>query len=441
MDEQEIVVAATGDSMISRRISVNKETQQIAEIIREADVRFTNCEMLFHKCESYPMPRASGPARTMMHAEPKIVKELSWIGFNLASLCNTHTMDYGPQGMFSTMEALEDAGIVYAGAGRDLDEAREPKYLDTAKGRVALTSAGWDDTLHEPWERANKMRTGIPARPGINLLRVDTKHIVSKELFGALKKTIAETSLNPARGMGLNPPKGKFKESELNFLGHKFTAGIKPGTYRTVRKEDLEENVMCIKDARRSADWVFASLHSHSSDGRGGEYPADFICEYAKACIDAGADAFLGHGPHILRGIEVYKKKPIFYSLGNFIMQNLVVDKVTYDQYESLGLGQESRPSDFYDTRIGIIPPSEPPYSRWWLQSVVAIFRMAGSTLTEVKLHPITLGLGETHRPRIGSPKLAEGEEAKAIIENLGKISSQWGTKISYENGIGRIAL
>ncbi len=41
--------------------------------------------------------------------------------------------------------------------------------------------------------------------------------------------------------------------------------------------------------------------------------------------IDAGADVFVGHGPHVLRGIEIYKGKPIFYSLSNFIFQNETV--------------------------------------------------------------------------------------------------------------------
>jgi len=36
------------------------------------------------------------------------------------------------------------------------------------------------------------------------------------------------------------------------------------------------------------------------------------------AIIDAGADIILGHHPHMLRAIEVYKGKAIFYSLGNF---------------------------------------------------------------------------------------------------------------------------
>ena len=55
---------------------------------------------------------------------------------------------------------------------------------------------------------------------------------------------------------------------------------------------------------------------------------AEFIPVFARQMIDAGADLVAGHGPHLLRGMELYKKKPIFYSLGNFIGQNELVPKM-----------------------------------------------------------------------------------------------------------------
>ena len=46
--------------------------------------------------------------------------------------------------------------------------------------------------------------------------------------------------------------------------------------------------------------------------------PRGDLRAWARVVIDAGADAVVGHGPHVLRGIEFYQGKPIFYSLGNF---------------------------------------------------------------------------------------------------------------------------
>lgn len=435
-EDQEIVVAATGDSMISRQVSVYKETEEVIKIIRDADVAFTNCESLFHKCESYAMPRTEGVG-TMMYAEPVLARELAWAGFKMTSLCNNHAMDYGPVGMFSTMNALNDAGIVCAGAGRDLDEAREPKYLETDRGRIALIASCWSPSpLHDPWERASNMKAGVPARPGINLLRVDTEHVVTSKLFGALKEVIAEAGLHSPAGR-----KSERKENELNFLGHKFKLGNKPGTYRSVKKSDLEDSILSIKDARRSADWVLFSFHCHASSAKGQEYPDDLIGKYARTCIDAGADAFLGHGPHILRGIEVYKQKPIFYGLGNFIAQNLTVRKVTSDQYEFVDLNASAKPSDFYETRFGVIPPSEPPYAQWTFESIVSVFKLKKGALAELKLYPVTLETGRVHRAHIGYPQFAKEKEAKAIIEHLSAISAQWNTKIDYANRTGKVKL
>jgi hypothetical protein len=50
-----------------------------------------------------------------------------------------------------------------------------------------------------------------------------------------------------------------------------------------------------------------------------GREPRGDLRRWARAVIDAGADAVIGHGPHVLRGIEFYRGRPIVYSLGNFL--------------------------------------------------------------------------------------------------------------------------
>jgi hypothetical protein len=50
-----------------------------------------------------------------------------------------------------------------------------------------------------------------------------------------------------------------------------------------------------------------------------GREPRGDLRRWARAIIDAGADAVVGHGPHVLRGIEFYRGRPIVYSLGNFL--------------------------------------------------------------------------------------------------------------------------
>ena len=58
-----------------------------------------------------------------------------------------------------------------------------------------------------------------------------------------------------------------------------------------------------------------------------------FLETFSRRCVDAGADAVIGHGPHELRGIEIYHGAPIFYSLGNFLFETETVEKQPYDAY------------------------------------------------------------------------------------------------------------
>ncbi|MBA7563966.1 hypothetical protein ES708_05628 [subsurface metagenome] len=426
----QLTVVATGDSMISKKVSVLKDDEflSVIKIARNADVVFGSCESLFHNHDSFPMvARGFGVA---MGAKPSMAQELKWVGFNLLSLSNTHSMDFGSYGMFSTMETLEKLDIVYAGVGKDLDEAGEPKYLETEKGRVALISSG-ADTILEGWQRATNARGGVVARPGENMLRLDTHYVVDKDSFKYLKDL--QPKLNKMSGV----IKAKDLEAnELTFADREFREGDNIGVYRVPKKQDVERDLLSIKDARRQANLVFVSFHSHCGSANGLEYPDDFICEYAKACIDAGADAFLGHGPHILRGIEIYKGKPIFYSLGNFIVQNTTVTRVTSDQYEFWGLDEKARPSDFHDARWGVMPPDEPPYAEWWFESVVAELIFKQEELSSIKLYPFILGYGEPYAS-FGCPKIAKGEKARRIIEHLRDISTPWSTKIDWDEEIG----
>jgi poly-gamma-glutamate synthesis protein (capsule biosynthesis protein) len=74
-----------------------------------------------------------------------------------------------------------------------------------------------------------------------------------------------------------------------------------------------------IKELRAAGvDVVIVSYHG------GVEYtpqPTDETRAFARACVDAGADAFVGHHPHVTQGVEWYNGKPIFFSLGNFVFK------------------------------------------------------------------------------------------------------------------------
>ena len=134
----DLTLVASGDTMITRRLSVFREKSFTAlfDLFRQADVGFTNLEMLMHDFE-HPPGLAGG---TFTASDPANLAELKWGGINLVSCANNHSYDYGAGGILTNIANLKAHGIVYAGTGENLSQARAPGYLDTANGRVALLS-------------------------------------------------------------------------------------------------------------------------------------------------------------------------------------------------------------------------------------------------------------------------------------------------------------
>jgi poly-gamma-glutamate synthesis protein (capsule biosynthesis protein) len=155
--------------------------------------------------------------------------------------------------------------------------------------------------------------------------------------------------------------------------------------------------------------------------------------------VDAGADAVVTSGPHVLRGIEIYKNRPIFYSLGDFIFQNETLLRQPPENYEPFGMPVHSGVGDFNDerTKNGTIGFPADPYI---FESVVALPTFRGERMTELKLYPISLGFGQPRSQR-GRPVLADPTLAKKIIEDLQKFSAAYSTKIELRDGIGLVAV
>jgi poly-gamma-glutamate synthesis protein (capsule biosynthesis protein) len=413
-------LALTGDSIINQRLSVFKEPEftRLFDLIRGADAAFTNLETLFH---DYEMPPAHESGGTWMRTDPPIIKELVWAGFDLVSRANNHAGDFGSAGSAMTSKYVRDAGLVEAGVGNSLAEAREAKFLETPKARVALISAA---STFPPHSRAGNSRGDMPARPGLNPLRFTTTYVITAERMADLKRVASELSGNP-------PAAG----DTLNFGGRRYVVGAQPGTRTEPNKEDLEAIARVVRSAASLADIVIVSLHCHES-GANRSVPADFIPIFARAVVDAGADVFVGHGPHVLRGVEIYKSKPIFYSLSNFIFQNETLLRMPSDSYEQYALDDDvAQPGDYLDARYDNDRRSFPADAEYW-DSITVVTKWDGSRFVELQLHPITLGY-KTSRADRGRPKLASGADAARILEIMATRSKPFGATVSVRNGVG----
>jgi poly-gamma-glutamate capsule biosynthesis protein CapA/YwtB (metallophosphatase superfamily) len=240
--DDEIRVSAVGDIMLDG--SARPVLQE-----HGYDYPFANMRALFQDSQVV-IGNLEGPLTTRGTAEldktytfrsppDKVSAALKNAGFNVVTLANNHTLDFGPEGLAQTIEALDRAGIQHVGAGADLTAARRAAFVTASGQRIALL--GYSVTLPETF-----------------------------------------------------------------YAGHN-KAGTAFAHEAQVRAD--------VAAARLQADIVIVSFHW----GQEGKTELrDYQTHLGHAAIDAGAQAVLGHHPHILQAIEYYKDGVILYSLGNF---------------------------------------------------------------------------------------------------------------------------
>jgi Bacterial capsule synthesis protein PGA_cap len=439
----DVVMAFGGEAMISRALKPFREDGFLAlrELLHSADVRFVNGEMLFHNYEDPP----TYLSQTYMRCDPRFIADLQWFGVNLLSCANNHAYDYGERGVLTNIQSLDQAGMAHAGTGRSLAEAVAPAYLDTPNGRVALVSATSSARANS---RAGEQRRDMQGRPGANLIRWINEWTVDDEAFDTFSRVAQEFKwpqrLAPwwDRAYALDDTSQGVYFGDRNSMGvgsedlaARFVRGTQFARHTHIHQADLQRNVQSVAEARRMADWVIFSVHAHEG-GATDDEPADHIRTLAHAVVDAGADVVIGHGPHRDRGIEIYRDRPIFYALGNFIMQNDTIALMPHDSMVLYGLGHEHTPSDLFDTRALGRHAEEAPGPGWWSAMPVVSFK--GKRLNDIRLHPIELGWGQP-RSQFGRPLLASGDLARSALDRFRRLSEPFATNVQVLGDCGVI--
>ena len=178
---------------------------------------------------------------------------------------------------------------------------------------------------------------------------------------------------------------------------------------------DRARVLTAIKTAAQQADQVVVYQHDHYWAADWQQTP-EWKKAWCRACIDAGATTFVSHGVPILHGIEIYKGRPIFYGLGNFVFH--------------ISIELNGRVPAIYTN----------PFC---FQSVVAFCEFTGGALTSLWLDPITLksdeGVGEGGYKLHGNPHLATGQEAREILDRLASLSKVLGTNIEIVGTRARV--
>lgn len=111
-------------------------SSELAEIMQAADIMCLNNEFTY-STGGEPL---AGKAYTF-RAKPERVEVLKQLGVDAVTLANNHVYDYGKEALLDTFDVLEEAEIPYFGAGRNLEEAMKPLYLEADGKTIALVGA------------------------------------------------------------------------------------------------------------------------------------------------------------------------------------------------------------------------------------------------------------------------------------------------------------
>ncbi|MBQ6351819.1 MAG: CapA family protein [Lentisphaeria bacterium] len=207
-----------------------------------------------------------------------------------------------------------------------------------------------------------------------------------------------------------------------------------PGAAETsCNAADKKRLIAAIADAKSRYDHVFVMIHCHASDNRRVENPPEFYREFAHAAIDAGVSAIFGGGCHRLRGIEIYKGAPIFYSLGDFIYQGPRVEILPADFMEKYDVdifasAKEALWARSRGDQVGL------HCNKLNYQTVLPRLEYEDGVMTGFKLLPVYLNFDRRDDVN-GLPMAAEGKEAEEILSVLDGLSAPFGTRLKMEKG------
>lgn len=444
-------LAATGDAMITRELeppsAFASEFEAVAALLRDATATVTNLETVLHEFEADDGVYAHDSGGTYMRAPPAVLDELTAIGCDAFTAAQNHAFDYAYGGMLSTMAELESRGLPFAGLGRNLYEARRPSYIETPAGRVAVLSA---TSQFSDGVNATPQTEAMYGSPGVNPLGTDTVYRVLPDHVERLRETSRLLNIEDIKQnwieRGHYGRRDWLDEDRFHFLDMKFETVEDEsdcGIYDEVNEDDATDIYEWIREADRTADWVVMGLHAHASalGYFNQQTTPEFVQQFAKGCIDAGADTVVGTGPHKLRGIELYDGRPIFYSLGNFIDQREYITRFPPDMYDRYDIEDYTKPRKVFDARWtdGEGEPSGDLVDRHWWQSVIPVCSFDDDgELDVIELNPISLQQ-DAGRPHRGTPVRATEESAEEILDTLSELSAEFGTAIERDGDRGII--
>jgi len=296
-------------------------------------------------------PREGAPTRareTLHVADPVVIDCLRDLGITALSTSNNHAFDVGTGGIIDAIEALKVRNMPFAGTGLDLAQASTAGTQDTPAGRFAFVA----------------FATGF----------------------------VREGGMAATDRAGVNEVRRDASEAPL--------------------EEDVARILAAITAAKRSGATVLTYQHNHYWERPDIARTPEWQRTLARRCVDAGASIFVGHGPPLLHGMEVYKGAPIFYCLGSFIFQT------------------KKEEGDY----------GAPNWESLIVEGRFRDGRFLGAEITPVVLNHVGVG-GAGDLETRGRPSFSRGARARATLERVEALSARLDYRFEHNGRRGRIRL
>ncbi len=331
-----------------------------------ADIRFAQVERTFSTRGSYQEFSLSPHTRV----PPHLVQAYSKTGFDVVGLGNNHTLDWGQEAVIDTIKHFKEQGIAPIGIGANIEEARTPAIFERKGIRLGFL-AYCSVLLPQYWATEN--------RAGCTPLRAYTY-----------------------------------------YTPYEFQPGSPARITTVADRGDVEAMVQDIQKLRSRVDIVVCSIHwgVHWVP----RYIADYQIEAGHAAIDAGCDLILGHHAHMLKGVEVYKGKPIIYCLGNFAMS-----RAPHALNFLLPEGKFRFP-EVYDIPIG--PDFTYGHRDYYNHSVIAKAEFSKNRKVDLSFIPVYIEQGP--QPTVLK---ADDKRFTEVVRLIQWSSEPFGTKLEVKDG------
>ncbi len=361
-----ISIGCVGDLILDEPGPMEPYFEDSRDDLRKIDVLIGQVET--------PHTRRAQPSSIEIQAPPSNpdhLNVLADVGFHIATMAGNHTYDCGPFGVIDTADKLRELGIIPCGAGANIYEAKTPAFIERNGIKVGVLDY---NTVGPSWGWA------MSSKPGCAYVEILTVNRGS-DMPGA------------------------------------------PAKVYTFVEPDAKKQLMAeIAELKKQCDIAVVVYHKGAAGKRTdiGLYET----EISQASIDAGADIVFAHHAHMLKGVEIYKGKPIFHGLGNFVTVTYAMTPGKNESPEMVAYmkrrEREGRGKAVYD----------PPYYPWTeetLDTMIARVMVDKTGVREIGYIPYRID--KSCEPR----KLSRDNGGQEVFDNVVALTRGIGLETEFK--------